>query len=261
SHRIMAKLVWLGQRPFLNEAWKRVYGHSLPFNDPIHAAFKKTPPLMFYAYSKHILPKPVDWSEVQCVTGYWFLKAKQEWKPSAELEQFLASGSKPVYIGFGSMNDGRNKSGSIKTLILETVKRTGQRAVLLNAGLGLVQSELPENIFVTEPVPFEYLFPKMAAVVHHGGAGTTAAALRAGVPSVITPLIYDQRFWSWCVENIGAGTTPIAWNKVTVDNLTAGINTALANDDIKNRALQTSERMREENGIEKTIELFNSYYC
>ena len=260
SHRIAGNLIWQGQRPLLSKAWKEVYGHELPLKEPLTAAFTKTPPLMFYAYSEHVLSKPADWSEVQCVPGYWFLKAQQDWKPRIELERFLASGSKPFYIGFGSMNDGQSKNGKIKDLILETVKRTGKRAVVLNAGLGLVQDELPENIFVTEPVPFEYLFPKMAAVVHHGGAGTTAAGLRAGVPSVITPLIYDQRFWAWCVENIGAGTRPIAWNKVTVDNLSATIKTAVSSNSIRDNARAIGTRINGEDGVEKAVGWFNTYY-
>ncbi len=261
SHRIMGNLVWQGQRPLLNAAWREVFGHGLPLREPLTAAFTKTPPLMFYAYSKHVLAKPADWSKVQCVTGYWFLKPSHYWKPDAGLEKFLQSGSKPVYIGYGSMNDGQNKNGKIKDLILETVRRAGQRAVVLNADLGWAQNELPENIFVTEPVPFEFLFPKMAAVIHHGGAGTTAAGLRAGVPSVITPLIYDQRFWAWCVENIGAGTKPVAWSRLTPDNLSASISSALTSTDIKNKARLASERINQEDGVAKAVELFNTYYC
>ena len=111
------------------------------------------------------------------------------------------------------------------------------------------------------PVPFEYLFPRMAAVIHHGGAGTTAAGLRAGVPSVITPLIFDQRFWSWCVEKIGVGTKPIAWNKLGVDNLSSAIQAALHDNVMQNKAGLIGQEIRAENGVEEAVKLFHSYYC
>jgi len=260
SHTIIGDLVWMGERPYLNAAWKTVFGHGLPFREPLTKAFKKNPPLLFNAYSKYVLPKPEDWSEVQLVTGYWFLKPQGEWKADAELENFLASGDKPVYVGFGSMNSNEYKDGALKNMILEAVKRTGKRAVILNSGLDLVQSELPENVFASGPVPFDYLFPKMAALVHHGGAGTTGIALKAGVPSVITPLIFDQRFWAWCAERTGAATTPIPWNKLNVENLTAAIDTAVSNPEIINRAKEIGEKINGENGVEEAVRLFDSYY-
>ena len=260
SHVIMGKLVWMGQRPLLNEAWKKVFGHGLPINEPLGPAFKKNPRLMLYAYSRHVLDKPADWASVQHVTGYWFLKPDAQQKLTPELEKFIHAGSKPIYIGFGSMNSGQHKKGAIKKLILEAVSKTGQRAVVLNTGLDLVPEELPENIFATAPVPFELLFPKMAAVVHHGGAGTTAAGLRAGVPSVITPLIYDQRFWAWCVEKNGTGTRPIPWSQLTADNLCKGIMEALYSKEIEQRAHETGKAINSEDGVEQAVKLFNQFY-
>jgi UDP:flavonoid glycosyltransferase YjiC (YdhE family) len=261
THVIIGKLVWMGQRPLLSSAWKEVFGHTLPLTEPLAPAFRKSPPLMLYAYSKYILPKPADWAPVQHVTGYWFWNSQQNWKPQPELEKFISDGSKPVYIGFGSMNSNQYKDGLVKKLIQDTLGQTGQRAVVLNAGLGLVQQDLPSSIFATDAVPFEYLFPKMAAVVHHGGAGTTAAGLRAGVPSVITPLIYDQRFWAWCVENAGAGTKPINWTELNANNLSAAINTALTNKDIINKAWDIGNKIRSENGVEEAVKLFNAFYA
>jgi UDP:flavonoid glycosyltransferase YjiC (YdhE family) len=100
----------------------------------------------------------------------------------------------------------------------------------------------------------------MAAVVHHGGAGTTAIGLMAGVPSVITPLIYDQRFWAWRVENIGAGPKPIGWNQLTIDNLTAAIETALHDNTIEQKTKDIANKINEENGVDEAVKLFNTYY-
>lgn len=261
SHLIISDLIWQGERPYLHAAWKKVFGHGLPFREPLTPAFKKNPPLMLNAYSNYVLPKPADWSVVQHVTGYWFLKPLQAWSPDDALEKFLAAGDKPVYIGFGSMNSNEYKNGALKNMILETIQRTGKRAVVLNAGLGLVQAELPETIFATGPVPFDYLFQKMAAVVHHGGAGTTAIGLKAGVPNVITPLIFDQRFWAWCAEKTGAAVPAIPWNKLNADNLTQAINTAVSNKDIISKAQEIGERINSENGVDEAVKLFKAFYC
>lgn len=260
SHVIIGELVWQGERPFLHNAWKEVFGHGLPFKEPLAGAFKKKPPLMLYAYSKYVLAKPADWASVQHVTGYWFWKPPVQKQLDPELEEFICKGDKPFYIGFGSMNSDQYKNGAVKKLILETVAKTGRRAVVLNAGLGLVKEELPENIYATAPVPFELLFPKMAAIVHHGGAGTTAAGLRAGVPSVITPLIFDQRFWAWCAGKTGAAIKPIPWNDLNSDNLSAAILEAMNDEKMKAKANEIGNAIRNENGVEEAVKLFNEYY-
>ena len=260
SHLIMGDLVWQGERPFLHEAWKEVFGHGLPFREPLGPAFKKNPPLMLYGYSPQVLEKPADWAGVQHVTGYWFFKPQRQTALDPALEEFINMGDKPFYIGFGSMNSDQYKKGAIRKLILETVAKTGKRAVVLNAGLGLIKEELPDYIYATEPVPFELLFPKMAAVVHHGGAGTTAAGLRAGVPSVLTPLIYDQRFWAWCAERKRAGTKPIPWNHLTSDNLSGAIIEAFNNNDMKATAGEIGKAIRSEDGVGQAVKLFNEFY-
>jgi UDP:flavonoid glycosyltransferase YjiC (YdhE family) len=261
SHLLVGELSWMGTRPLLNSAWKEVFGHTLPLKEPLAAAFKKNPPLMLYAYSKYILEKPTDWADVQHVSGYWFLKSQVENKLPEDLETFIHTGEKPIYIGYGSMNSADYKQGELKNLILKSIELSGCRAVVLNAGLDLKKEELPKHIFATEPVPFDLLFPKMAAVVHHGGAGTTAAGLKAGVPSVITPLIYDQRFWAWCVAQKGLGSKPIFWNDLTAEKLSDAIKNVLSDEVMKQKAFETGQCIRNENGIEQAVNLFNAYYC
>jgi len=259
SHVIVDKLVWMAQRPLLNKAWKEVFSATLPLGEPLTPAFKKRPPLVLYGYSKFILPKPADWIETQQVTGYWFIKTSHEWQTPQMLEDFINSGKAPVYIGFGSMNNAQHKKGALKNLILETIKQSGQRAVILNQGLDLNINELPENIFATDPIPFSYLFPKMAAVIHHGGAGTTAAGLKAGAPSIITPVINDQRFWAWRVEQCGVGPKPIPWSKLSVKNLSKTIQIATSDLTIKNKATEMGNRILEEEGVLTAVDVFNEF--
>jgi sterol 3beta-glucosyltransferase len=155
---------------------------------------------VLYSFSRHVLPPPKDWSENVHVTGYWILDETNCWQPPPELLDFLDAGPPPIFVGFGSMG-GRNPARTTR-LVLEALAKTGQRGLLVTGWGGLETEEEPDNVFKVENAPYDWLFPRMAAVVHHGGAGTTAAGLQAGKPSVICPFVADQPFWgqrgAWC---------------------------------------------------------------
>ncbi|MFC6659857.1 glycosyltransferase [Deinococcus multiflagellatus] len=136
--------------------------------------------------SPSVVPRPSDWPAHAHLTGAWFLP-QGPWTPPADLEAFLAAGPAPVSIGFGSM--GLRDPADTTALVLDALAQTGQRAVLLSGWGGLAAGDLPDHVFAASPLPHSWLFPRVSAVVHHGGAGTTAAGLRAGVPSVITPFL------------------------------------------------------------------------
>ena len=153
-----------------------------------------------------MIAKPSDWQNT-FVTGYWFLDAAPDWAPSPALENFLQAGSPPVYIGFGSM--GNRNPEETADLVLQALDKTGQRAILSAGWSGMRTEKLPSNAFLVNSVPHAWLFPQVAAVIHHGGAGTTAAGLWAGVPTVIIPFFGDQGFWGQRVAVLGVGTAPI----------------------------------------------------
>ena len=140
-----------------------------------------------------MIPRPPDWGKDVFVTGYWFLDTPDNWNPPQELAEFLDSGSTPIYIGFGSMSN--RKPEEITDLVLKALQRTKQRAILLSGWSGLQKQNLPRSVFMTDSVPHSWLLPRVAAAIHHGGAGTTAAGLMAGVPSIIVPFHGDQPFW------------------------------------------------------------------
>jgi len=257
SHNIMPGLMWKTYHKFYAETWEKVHGTVLPKNDPVGAGLLKKPPLRLYGYSPAFLEKPDDWSYNQYVTGYWFLEPAKSWKPSAKLENFINAGPPPIYIGFGSMNNSLLKNDSLEKLVLGVVRKTKQRAIILNDGLNLDKVELSSNIFATDSVPFTYLFPKMSLIVHHGGAGTTGAALRAGVPSVVTPIIVDQNFWAWRMEKTGVSAKPIAWYKLSETNLSTAISSTLLNQNMHTRAKHLAQRIVGERGIETAVSIFN----
>jgi sterol 3beta-glucosyltransferase len=137
---------------------------------------------------------------------------------------------------------------------LEALERAGQRGVLLRGWGALGEGDLPPWALAVDDVPHEWLFPRMAAVVHHGGAGTTGAGLRAGVPSVLTPLGFDQPFWGRRVAALGVGPEPVSRRTLTVDRLAAAIDRAVTDEAMRERAARLGERIREEDGVTRAAE-------
>ncbi|MCB9455142.1 MAG: glycosyltransferase [Anaerolineaceae bacterium] len=209
----------------------------------------RTPSLLLV--SPHVIPHPSDWQSHHQITGYLF-DQDVEWTPPQDLLDFLADGEKPIYIGFGSMRD--RKPEATTRLVLEAVKCTGNRAILLSGWAGMGAENMPDDVFLLNFAPHTWLFPRMAAVIHHGGAGTTAAGLRAGIPSVIVPIIADQPFWGRRIHELGAGTAPIPHNKLTVEKLAGAINSATSNALIKRCASELGDKITSENGLKNTID-------
>ncbi|MGD8456826.1 MAG: glycosyltransferase [Anaerolineales bacterium] len=142
----------------------------------------KRPTPLIYGYSPFVIPKPPDWGRSQYITGYWFLDRGENYRPDKTLLDFLEDGPPPVYIGFGSMVDHERKE--ITQMVIDALSETNQRGILLSGWSALGSEGLPDFLLGVDAVPHDWLFPRMAAVVHHGGAGTTAAGLRAeGYPA------------------------------------------------------------------------------
>lgn len=213
---------------------------------------------VLYGYSEHTLPRPDDWPRSHHVTGYWFLDDEAGWQPPPALTDFLRAGPPPVYVGFGSMASAARARENTATII-RALKLAGQRGVLASGWNGLSDEEpLPEQVFMLREAPHAWLFPQMAAVVHHGGAGTTGAGLRAGVPSVIVPHSVDQPMWARRVHELGAGPRPIPSRKLTAEALAEAITAALQ-PDIRAKAAAIGGQIRAEDGVAKAVEIVDDY--
>lgn len=218
----------------------------------------KTPPaLMLYGISPSVLPQPPDWPRNCRMTGYWFLDAGEGWQPPAELAAFLAAGPPPVYIGFGSM---RNEDpAAMARLVISALEQAGQRGVLFRGWGGLQPGDLPESILAIDPVPHSWLFPRMAAVAHHGGAGTTAATFRAGVPGIAMPFFADQPFWARQVQRLGAGPASVPRWLLTPARLAAAIRQAVEDLVIRANAAALGEKIRAEDGVGNAARMIEEY--
>lgn len=144
-------------------------------------------------------------------------------------------------------------------LVLEALAKAGQRGVIVTGWGGLEIADLPKTVFKLESAPYDWLFPHMAAVVHHGGAGTTAAGLRAGKPSVICPFVADQPFWGQRVASLGVGPSPIPQSKLTSDNLASAIRQAVSDVGMQQRAIDLKERISNEDGLDNAVSLIERY--
>lgn len=258
SYTLSARLFWQLLRAPINQARQELLNlPPLPATWLYEQVREQRLPVLYY-YSPSILPSPPDWGNRYCVTGYWFLHDDGDWQPSQALLDFLASGAPPVYVGFGSMNT--QQAEKITEIVLEALARTKQRAVL-SAGWGNIggNSNLPDNVFKVEFVPHDWLFPQMAAVVQHGGAGTMAACLRAGVPPVVIPFFGDQPFWARRFHALGLTPQPIPQKRLTTERLTRAISTAASDEALQERVKAISERIRAENGVGQAVEIINRH--
>lgn len=246
THQLVAQTMWLAWRGAINR-WRRETLRLQPA--PIFHRTGNAPTL--YGFSAHVVPRPSDWSSEQ-ITGYWFLSTLSDWQPSIALEKFLSDGAPPVYIGFGSI--GVREPGKTLALIQDALARTGLRAIL-SVAHNFANARLPENIFPVTNVPHEWLFPRMAAVMHHGGAGTTAAGLRAGVPAIIVPMAVDQFFWGKRVAELGVGTRPIPQTALTSDALSRAFVQATSDTEMQINAKMLAEKIASEDGVARAVEL------
>lgn len=204
-----------------------------------------------HGYSPAVVPRPADWRPGLDVVGYWWPARPAGWRPAPELEEFLAAGPAPVFVGFGSMAGGYGRQRS--ELVAEALRRAGVRGVVQAGWAGL--SAYGPDVLTIGPVPHDWLFPRMAAVVHHSGAGTAAAGLRAGVPAVPVPMIADQSFWAARLVRLGAAPVAIPARRLTARRLAAAIAAAVGAPRYRQRAGRIAARLAAEDGAGAVVTL------
>ncbi len=208
---------------------------------------------VFHGFSPSVVPRPADWRAGLEVTGYWWPASPATWTPPPELEAFLAAGPPPAFAGLGSMTP--ENAARLSGVIAEAARQAGTRVVIQAGRAGLTQHEDPpgQSILIGD-VPHDWLFPRMAALVHHAGAGTTAAGLRAGVPAIGVPMIGDQPFWAARLAALGTGPRPVPLRRLTASALAAGLRDATGGSSYLDRARKLAARIAGEDGARPVIE-------
>ncbi|HEX2945545.1 MAG TPA: glycosyltransferase [Clostridia bacterium] len=253
THELTEQIAWQPLRKELN-IWRKDILGLKPQN--FWGAYKKiysSEAPVLCGFSPSIVPKPEDWPDSINITGYWFLDEPEGWKPPKDLEVFLSSGAPPVYIGFGSMVD--KEPERITQIALEALRLSGQRGIISSGWNGLGSEKLPDSVLRVDSIPHAWLFKRMAAIVHHGGAGTTAAAVRSGVPSIVAPFFADQPFWAQRISELGAGPKSTAYSKLTPEKLADLIKIAVSDDSMKAKARQLGRTIELENGVQKAVDI------
>jgi sterol 3beta-glucosyltransferase len=252
SYRVASRVAWLLLGPLI-EDWRRRQGLASLSRLPLLARASAGRPLpVLYAFSPALVPRPAEWrEELIRITGYWFLDEAPESQPAAGLVEFLGAGSRPIYLGAGGIRPADRER--FEHLALAAVARLGRRAVLFAPGGGcLAREEAQEaagDVYrLQAAVPHSWLLPQMAGAVHHGGAGTTGAALRAGTPSLVVPGAFDQYGWARRVAAAGAGPAPLPASRLTLDGLVRGIE-ALDGKAMRERAAEMARQIAREDGV------------
>lgn len=255
SYKAAEQLLWQPLRGSVNRVRQSVLGLApLPLDGPFRRSRDEGWPVL-YGWSPSLLPKPPDWPKNLSVTGHWYLERSAGWEPPSGLVDFLQSGPPPVCVGFGStmLAEPAKTSG----IVLEALRRSGKRAVLLSGRGGLGDGNLSDEIFVADEIPHEWLLPRVQAFVHHASAGSTAAAIRAGVPSVAVPFYGDQTLCAALIERAGAGARlPAA--RLSSEKLAAALRWAIAEENAAG-ALTLGERVRAEDGIDRAVSTLHDY--
>lgn len=246
------QLVWQLFRKPINEFRTNLLDLPPTRQTPFTRMRQQSVPIL-NAVSPSVVPIPEDWLACDYMTGYWFLDRAADFVPPPALVNFLAAGTPPIYIGFGSM--GGEKSEKIAALALSALAETGQRGIFLTGWGGIENADLPDTVFKIDSIPHDWLFPQMACTVHHGGAGTSAATFRAGVPGIIIPFLGDQPFWSDRAFKLGVSPKPISSQNLTKQQLTAAILETLQNRPMRDRAAQLGAQIRTENGVARAVEI------
>ncbi|KAI9167841.1 Sterol 3-beta-glucosyltransferase UGT80B1 [Paramyrothecium foliicola] len=258
SYAMIELLTWQGLGDIINRFRKKCLGL-----DPVSLIWApgmlqrlKVPHT--YCWSPALIPKPRDWDSHISISGFYFLNLASAYTPAPALQAFLDAGPPPVYVGFGSIV--LDDPTAMTELIFEAARKTGRRVLLSKGwgGMGADELNIPDNVFMLGNVPHDWLFKHVSCVVHHGGAGTTAAGIAAGRPTLIVPFFGDQPFWGAMVAQAGTGPHPIHHKQLTADKLVAAIEFCLKPESLK-RAKELAEKIESEKGGDAGAQSFHQH--
>lgn len=257
SYPLVEMMVWQGLGDLVNDLRVKTLGL-----DPVStlwapgALYRMNVPFA-YLWSPSLVPKPADWGDEVDISGFVFLDLASTFTPPDPLTEFLSNGEPPIYIGFGSIVV--DDADKFTEMIFEAVKIAGVRALVSKGWGGLGGDDVPDNIFMLENTPHDWLFPKVKACVIHGGAGTTAIALKCGKPTMVVPFFGDQHFWGSMIDRVRAGPEPVPYKHLSAGKLAEGIKFCLTEEAQKNAQVIAKEIEMEGDGAENACAFFHRH--
>ncbi|MQL71310.1 hypothetical protein Taro_003615 [Colocasia esculenta] len=253
SYQIVDSMIWLGIRDMINDfRKKKLKLRPVTYLSGAQGSTSDVP--TGYIWSPHLVPKPKDWGPKIDVVGFCFLDLASNYEPPESLMKWLEAGSKPIYIGFGSLPV--QEPERMTQIIVDALEQTGQRGIINKGWGGLGNLAEPKDfVYLLDNCPHDWLFLQCAAVVHHGGAGTTAAGLKAACPTTIVPFFGDQPFWGEQVHARGVGPPPIPVEQFSLPKLIDAIN-FMQEPEVKERAVELATAMASEDGVAGAVKAF-----
>jgi len=252
TYRLGEQMAWQMFRASVNR-WRAGAGLKPQSFLGMYGRMQREHTPVINGFSEHVVPRPADWGAHIHVTGWWPPARQPEGERlPGELLRFLQAGGPPVFIGFGSMPV--SDPARVTALVVEAARMAGQR-VVLHAGWAGLGGSLPGDIYPLTWAPYDALFPRMAAVVHHGGSGTTGCALRSGVPSLVIPFGFDQGAWGRWGAALGVGPQPLPFQSLMVERLAGRIRDLVENPAYRQSAAALGETLRAEQGLQRAVEI------
>ena len=257
SHWLTTQIFWHGGKIGFRRLRKLdPQAFDLDLYWPFHADGNRLRTPLVLAYSPTVVPRPDDWFAPYIhIPGYFFLDSSGSYQPPAALTDFISAGKPPVCVSFGSMI--HHEIARIYRVVFDALLKTDNRAIVLS-GWSKLSGEQTANILVTDAIPHDWLFPRCKALIHHGGAGTTAAGLHSGIPNLVVPFAADQPFWGARVHAIGAGPRPIPVKELTAEKLIAVLIEA-DEKAIRNSAQAAGRKIRAEDGVGNAVKFIEEY--
>ncbi|KAF3675883.1 Sterol 3-beta-glucosyltransferase UGT80A2, partial [Capsicum annuum] len=257
SYQVVDGLIWLGIRDVINDFRKK----KLKLRPVTYLSNSNSyhPDVPYgYIWSPHLVPKPKDWGPKIDVVGFCFLDLASNYEPRESLVKWLEDGEKPIYIGFGSLPV--QEPEKMTKIIVQALEMTGQRGIINKGWGGLGNLKEPKDfVYLLDNCPHDWLFLQCAAVVHHGGAGTTAAGLKTACPTTVVPFFGDQTFWGERVHARGVGPAPIPVDEFSLEKLVAAIRFML-DPKVKERAVELAKAMEHEDGVTGAVKAFYKHF-
>ncbi|NUQ85971.1 MAG: glycosyltransferase family 1 protein [Anaerolineales bacterium] len=255
THLAAQRITWWTSRFGYQQIRRRAGLPARKLYFPFDGNSLRPPTPILCAWSPSVLPPSNDWRPNVHVTGYFFFDSITPYQPSRELQTFLMDGEPPVCVTFGSMMN--RDAERIDHIVRDALRHTGQRGVILS-GWGKVNRPSSKEFLYLDEAPHDWLLPCCKMLIHHGGAGTTSAGLRAGIPNIVIPFTADQPFWGWRVYALRAGPKPIFVKRLSVERLAKAIAQAETKD-LRIGAQEIGRRIRSEAGVERAIALIETH--
>ncbi|MFE9466885.1 glycosyltransferase [Streptomyces virginiae] len=252
GNRLAGGALWLGTERLFAPTLARLRRElALPkqrFAGPLSLSRSRT---VLHGFSPRIVPRPHDWPSGHQVCGYWWPATPPAWQPDSRLSDFLAAGPPPVFAGFGSFV--ATDAERLSTLLASALRRARVRGIIQSGWSGLHAEN--DDLITVQEVPHAWLFPRTAAVVHHAGAGTTAAGLRAGTPAVAVPVQLDQHFWAQRLHRLGVSPPPLRYQSLTAPQLSEAIVRATRDPALRTRSRRVAAALADEDGAQHVLDV------